>query len=99
MNDLRTLAKGRECQIRLPGICNGDRATTVLAHIRINAGIGRKPHDLIGSWACSACHDVVDGRRQTMFGRDELRLSHLEGMARTIDVLAQEGLIVKTGGR
>ena len=29
--NLRALARGRECQVRIPGICNRDPATTVLA--------------------------------------------------------------------
>ena len=30
--NLRKLAKGRDCQVRLPGICNGNPETVVLAH-------------------------------------------------------------------
>ena len=48
----------------LPGVCNGDPATTVLAHIRRpwNSGAGMKPPDSEAVYACSACHDVIDGR-------------------------------------
>lgn len=51
--------------VRIPGVCNGNPETTVLAHIRIGnvAGIGQKPPDICGVWACSACHDVIDGRK------------------------------------
>lgn len=31
MANLRKEAKGRECQVRLPGICNGNNETVVLA--------------------------------------------------------------------
>ncbi len=33
MADLRKAARGRECQVRIPGVCNGNPETTVLAHI------------------------------------------------------------------
>jgi hypothetical protein len=81
--------------VRVPGICNFNAETTVLAHYRLSGtcGAGIKPIDLIGAWACSACHDVIDGRRKTTFDRTTLDLMHLEGMVRTIDALNKRGLI------
>ncbi|MGV3346389.1 nuclease domain-containing protein, partial [Enterobacteriaceae bacterium LUAb1] len=38
MANLRKEAKGRECQVRIPGICNGNSETVVLAHLRM-AGV------------------------------------------------------------
>ncbi|TBL26445.1 DUF1364 family protein, partial [Escherichia coli] len=38
MANLRKEARGRECQVRISGICNGKPETTVLAHYR-RAGI------------------------------------------------------------
>jgi len=35
MTNLRKEARGRNCQVRLPGICNGNPETTVLAHYRM----------------------------------------------------------------
>ncbi|ECK2143415.1 DUF1364 domain-containing protein, partial [Salmonella enterica subsp. enterica serovar Enteritidis] len=32
MADLRKAARGRECQVRIPGYCNHNPETTVLAH-------------------------------------------------------------------
>lgn len=60
---LRTLARGQECMVRTHA-CNGNPETTVLAHIRRGnvAGMGQKPPDTCGVWACSACHDLIDGR-------------------------------------
>ena len=93
--NLRTLARGRECQVRIPGVCNRDPATTVLAHIRMAGitGIGMKAKDLLGAHCCSACHDATDGRTQTTYSRDYLRLAHPEGMARTLAILLDEGVI------
>ena len=94
--NLRKEAKGRGCMVRIFGICNHNSETVVLAHIRIAgvSGMGMKSPDLIGAWACSACHDELDGRtRRSGLTRDELRLAHFEGMARTIMQLHKEGLV------
>lgn len=93
---LRKEAKGRGCMVRLPGICNFNSETVVLAHIRLAgvSGMGMKSPDLIGAWACNACHDEIDGRtHKSGLSRDELRLAHFEGMARTIAQLDKEGLV------
>ena len=89
MKDLRKLAKGQPCQVRLFGVCNHNDETTVLAHVRIAgiSGLGMKSPDLIAAWACSNCHDAVDRRGYMKLDRDEVRLAHLEGMARTINEL------------
>lgn len=95
MSYLRMLARGKPCQIRLAGICNHNDETTVLAHFRMAGicGMGLKVPDLIGSWACSACHDAVDGRAKVKLSRAELRLSHLEGVARTQAMLIHQGVV------
>lgn len=93
---LTKAARGRDCQIRVPGVCNGNSETTVLAHFRLTGtrcGTGLKPHDLQAAWACSACHDAVDARSKTEFSRDELRVMHMEGVVRTIDILISEGKV------
>ena len=52
MANLRKEARGRECQVRIYGVCNGNPETTVLAHYRMAGicGTGMKPDDLIGAW-------------------------------------------------
>ena len=60
---LRQFAKGQECTLRLPSICNFDSETVVLCHVK-PAGFGMmagKPNDLHGVHACSACHQFIDG--------------------------------------
>lgn len=90
MKNLRNEAQGRDCLIRLPGICNFDPATTVLAHYRLIgvSGAGLKSPDLCGAWACSACHTYVDTHDDDATAR-----AHLEGMVRTIAVLTKEGTV------
>jgi hypothetical protein len=90
---LRKEARGRDCMVRLVGICNHNPQTTVLAHVRMAgiSGMGLKADDLLGSWACSSCHDAIDRRQHTDLDRDFVRLAHLEGVIRTITVLRREG--------
>lgn len=84
--DYRKLARGKECQIRLP-CCNGNPDTTVLAHYRMAGycGTGIKPDDCtFGAWACSSCHDAIDGRvKLDGWSKTDLRLAHAEGIMRT----------------
>lgn len=81
--------------VRIPEVCNHNSETVVLAHYRLAgvSGIGMKSPDVLGAWACSACHDAIDRRAHTDLDRDYVRLLHLEGMARTIAQLNREGLI------
>ena len=86
MVDLRKLARGKPCQIRIPTVCNHNRETTVLAHYRLAgySGAGQKPDDWsFGAWACNACHDVVDARTKTDHDRTAVRLMHAEACLRT----------------
>lgn len=93
--NLRKLAQGRDCQVRIQGVCNFDPETTVLAHYRLHglSGMGMKSPDLFGAWACSDCHDAIDGRRRTVFSPSEIAQAHLEGVIRTQHALILEGVI------
>jgi hypothetical protein len=60
------------------------------------AGTGLKVPDIFGAWACSACHDAVDGR--TQYPYDELEnysvlVMFYDGIMRTQNILLQEGKI------
>ena len=81
--------------MRLHGVCNHNSETVVLAHYRLAgvSGMGMKSPDIIGAWACSACHDAIDRRAHTDLERDFVRLAHLDGMVRTIAQLVREGLV------
>ena len=94
MSKLRKSARGRECQIRIPGVCNGNPETTVLAHLN-GAGMGLKRSDIHGAYACSDCHDAVDGRRGavTLATFSEFQTYHYEGIIRTQEIMLREGLI------
>lgn len=94
MSKLTKLARDRECQVRIVGICNHNPETTVLAHYRLagTCGMGIKPHDLLGAWACSSCHDEID-RRTRLIDADSAALAHLEGVIRTQAILLKEGKV------
>lgn len=93
MSKLRKAARGRECQVRIPSICNWNPETTVLAHYRLagTCGGAMKPDDEQGAWACSSCHDAIDSRTKTEYDRETLRLYHAEGVFRTQAILRSEG--------
>lgn len=60
---LRDSARGQDCALRIPGTCNFDSSTTVLAHLPCGQkGMGMKGPDMIAAFACSACRDAIDGR-------------------------------------
>ena len=75
-------ARDKDCQVRVPGYCNFDTSTTVLAHLN-GGGMGTKCPDWQGSFSCSSCHDIVDFRVKTEYSRVEIKLWHHEGVART----------------
>ncbi|HGB9975490.1 TPA: DUF1364 domain-containing protein [Escherichia coli] len=96
MANLRKEARGRECQVRIYGVCNGNPETTVLAHYRMAGicGTATKPHDMQAAIACSSCHDLIDGRVKTSdYTKEDLRLMHAEGVFRTQEIWRKEGYL------
>ena len=89
---LRRLAKDRDCQIRIPGICSGDNRTVVLCHLP-GAGMARKHDDLFGAYGCYECHAAVDGHKKTQYPPELLRLWLYEAVIRTQQILLDEGHI------
>lgn len=92
MSKLTESARGRECQIRIPDICNRDDSTTVLCHLG-GAGMGMKHDDRHAAFGCSDCHNAVDGRIKTDYPNTLLKLFHLEGVIRTQKIWIKEGLM------
>ena len=95
--NLRQEANGRQCTVRLPGICNRNPETTVLAHMNeksmFGVGMGQKVDDLFGCWACSDCHDAIDHRVKTEYTREELYTERCTAVLRTQNILLKEGKI------
>lgn len=95
-------AKGQECTVRIPGICNFDRDTVVFAHLN-GAGIGRKHIDIHGCYACSACHTwldtgyVQDDNYLAHYKRPMKRIirdfDHLRAMVETQQIMIKNGVL------
>ena len=86
-------AKGQNCTLRLPGICNGNPEKVVFCHLTTGAagkGMGIKAHDSLGFFGCSACHAAYDQQR----GRAELALEVLDAVCETHVLLVRAGLII-----
>ena len=92
MSKITKSAQGQDCTIRLYEHCNFNPETTVFAHLG-GGGMGRKKSDLHGAYSCSGCHDVIDGRINTVYTRDALELAHRQGVERTQDILVEIGLL------
>jgi hypothetical protein len=95
---IRKSAKNEECTIRLPMVCNYDPATTVLCHsneLADGKGMGLKAPDTAAAYGCSACHDVVDGRRPRPEGLSLELVASLfrEAIAQTQRILKRKGLV------
>lgn len=81
-------ARGEECQIRLPDVCNFNPETSVWCHAggADIKGVGQQADSLLGAVGCSDCHDVYDRRRKPPFGmtRDDVELAFWRGHARSL---------------
>ena len=92
---IRRAARGQDCTLRLD-VCNFDPDTTVLCHSNFLAdgkGMGLKAPDTAAAFGCSACHDVLDGRRPRP---TDLSLAGLEAafraaVSRTHEILRSMG--------
>ncbi len=97
MINLRKEARGRPCMVCSP-VCTFDTETTVLAHVRMSgiSGMGLKAPDLLGTWACYACHTLCDSGRygDVEMTRDDRDLLLLKGMARTQYELLRSGKLL-----
>jgi hypothetical protein len=88
----RAMARDKECQLLIPGVCNFDRSTVVLAHSNWHdKGAGRKASDFWGVWGCYACHTWLDsgkadgGIKRAMFDLAMKRMQH------ELEQLVQDG--------
>jgi hypothetical protein len=96
MSKIRESASGKECQVRLPFVCNYNSATTVFAHLN-GGGMGKKKVDVLGAYACSACHYAVDrlpaSRFITTFKEAMDLIAFYEAIHRTQEDMLKNGLI------
>jgi hypothetical protein len=98
MSKITESANGEECSIRLPAFCNGRPDTVVWAHangVRFGKGIGIKSPDILGAYACYACHMIFDGQHKRPKGmtRDEVELAFWRGHAESLVRLISKGIV------
>jgi len=97
MSAITDSAHGRECELKLPGVCCGDPEKTVWAHSnshRHGKGGALKAYDQNGCYACYFCHMVYDRQYARPAG---LTLAMVErafavAMARSQTILVRLGL-------
>jgi hypothetical protein len=93
MGNLTRHARMRPCTLRLQG-CNGGGDTTVFAHApSISKGISYKSPDWWGAFACSHCHDIVDGRIAHHHTDEEIVRAWLRGIHETQLFLFDNGFL------
>lgn len=96
MSKITESARGKRCQVQIPGVCNGNTETVVWAHansLQFGKGIGMKTHDLLGAYACQCCHDVYDRRIKTTHERAFIESCFMEGHMKSLRILIDEGLV------
>lgn len=98
MTPIRRAARFQACTLLIPGVCNGDPATTVLCHsnqLSDGKGMGLKAPDTQACFGCSSCHDVLDGRapRPDWLSYEALQTQFHYARERTHEILRQKGLI------
>lgn len=81
-------ARGKQCTLRLVGICNFDPETTVAAHVGLRRGMGIKAGDNMVVYACSACHAEIDRCGREAYAADKLR-----GVEETQESFVEEGIL------
>jgi hypothetical protein len=95
MSKVRESARGEDCTLELPGICNCNPETTVFCHSnRLADGKGMGMKAKTGAYGCSSCHDVLDGRapRPQWMSYDDMQQFFDEAVKRTQDRLEAKGL-------
>ena len=94
---IRRAAKGQECTLRFPGICNFNIETTVWCHSNEYAdgkGAGLKARDEEGCFGCSACHVYYDGGYANMgIDRETVRQQFNVARIRSRSILEMMGLL------
>jgi hypothetical protein len=98
MTPIRRAARGQDCTLTIPGVCNRDPASTVLCHSNSLAdgkGMGLKAPDTEACFGCSSCHDVLDGRRPrpAWLSHEGLLATFRHARMLTHAILRQKGLI------
>ena len=94
-NKIKAAAREQDCTIAIAGVCKNRTFTTVLIHLPFKgAGMARKETDISSCFACSDCHDVVDGRVKDLDFELHRHWYLRRAMVRTWAKLVEMGLVV-----
>lgn len=94
---IKDAARGEDCQLRVPGICNNNTETVVACHSNWQEdgkGTGHKAEDIFVAFGCLRCHIWLDEGRAS---DDEKRDIFHRGMKRTWKRLIEKGVIAIKG--
>ena len=75
-------------------MCNGNPETTVYAHATVlppTGIIGGKQNDVVGGYyACSSCHDAMDGRNYSAIKKEDKLFYEYRAVVRTWGIILGE---------
>ena len=94
LKKIRESARGQDCAVESP-YCNYNPETVVFAHYGEpgEKGMGLKPDDTSGVYACSGCHDYLDGRTHHR-EHDYIKKDYwFRAMRRTWRLLIEDGVL------
>ena len=90
---VRASARGMDCTVNIPSVCNYEPETTVYAHATVlppTGIIGGKHTDVLGGYySCSSCHDAMDGRSFRVINKEDKLFYEYRAVIRTWRKLIQ----------
>lgn len=91
-------AKGENCTLSIPGVCNYDPDTVVFCHHNDGTGGSNKfTGPLTGGYGCYSCHQIIDGRDDKTWHKPDIEFFKRRSMIRTINRLIEKGLVKVDG--
>lgn len=91
-------ARGEACTLNIEGVCNYNTDTTVCAHLSFGEGGGaRRTGPLSVAFACSDCHDAIDGRTGVDLDSCDRDFYLRRAQIRTINRLIHLGVVTVKG--
>jgi len=96
MTPIRASARGQECTLRFPGICNRNPETTAWCHsnrLADGKGMGLKAPDEQGCYGCSDCHAWLDGGYAGHVPREVVDARFDAARIESQEILKEKGLM------